>query len=230
MARKKYSEKPFQIGNRRFEVQYRTASSAKYEQKVNESINQYYRRLAKQANQRMVRLEQISTPGSEKYDPLFKGVKKYAYSKFEYEAMKFSGGKSKRFNEGLNQQLNEVELQNRINVIKQFLQSPTSTKGDIIQMYKKRADSINKAWGTDFDWQSLAKFFEKDIYDNLVSSFESDGAFMTIASMMKKKDEIIDAVKKGDDKVKIYDEDAIVNQNIHEFIASNGKDILDFFS
>lgn len=227
MAKQKYSSKPYKIGNKGFEHQYKTASKS-YEQKSGENLNQYYRRLAKQANQRMVRLEQISTPGSKQYNEAFKNVKSYAYEKYQREALALSQGKSKRFSESLNLSLNQNQLNARINVLKNFLQSPTSTKGDIIKLYTERANTINERYDTDFTWESLAKFFESGLYDKLSRNFESDGAFNIIGAISKNPKEIIKNIKNADAIVELVD-DEILAEDVQQAVKALGKDIRNFF-
>lgn len=218
----KQSNKPYKIGGQSYEHFYKNAARASYDQKPSESAGSYYRRLAKQANQRMVRLEQLSQQEG------FQSVTKYAYAKFEREALALSGGKSKRFKETELKTLNEAQIRERTNVIKQFLQSPTSTKGDIVKMYKERANTINEVYNTSFTWETLAKYFESGLYDTLKAKFESDGAMDVIAQIQKQPKEIIDNFNNTDKMIEIIPDD-IAREAVQDALKANKVDIKEFF-
>ena len=66
--------------------QYKASSSYDVEQRAGETELQYYRRLAKVADQRLVRLE------SYKHDKYFGGVEKMAYGRAMSDLEMFGGG------------------------------------------------------------------------------------------------------------------------------------------
>lgn len=114
-----------------------------------------YRQLAKKADQRLVRLEALS------HEKHFEGVLEYAY-KGAIRDIKSWGG-DRRFNTAPPVKL--TELQAKISDIKKFV-SPgnTSTKTGIVQIYKKRANTVNKRYGkelgVDFTWEDIANYYE----------------------------------------------------------------------
>jgi len=126
--------------------------------KKGESQAQYYKRLAKAADQRLVRLEGYSK--QEHYE----GITSYAYARAQRDILHWSGSDSKRFNTKPPE--NPQQLQAKINDIKAFLEAPTSTKSGVTNIYKKRADTFNAhmretdpEW-VDFTWQELADYWE----------------------------------------------------------------------
>lgn len=154
-----------------------------------ESKLQYYRRLAKAADQRMVRLEQLSTQKG------FSGVTKYAYRKAVYDINIYRQDDDAlpRWNTKpptVNQLLNE-KIQSMI----RFLQSPTSTKKGIVDTYKRRADTINKNYGTKMTWQEVADYFQKGIADKLTQEFGSKTALVAIGRIQRAKRNLIKGVK-----------------------------------
>lgn len=156
-----------------------------------ESKLQYYRRLAKAADQRMVRLEQLSTQKG------FSGVTKYAYRKAVYDINIYRQDDDElpRWNTKppeVNQLLNE-KIQSMI----RFLQSPTSTKKGIIDTYKRRADTINKNYGTNMTWQEVADYFQKGIADKLTQEFGSKTALVAIGRIQRAKRNLIRGVKEN---------------------------------
>ncbi len=154
-----------------------------------ESKLQYYRRLAKAADERMVRLEKLATQQG------FSSVTRYAYKKAVYDINVY-----RQNDEGIprwntkppaeNQLLNE-KIQGMI----RFLQAPTSTKKGIVDTYKKRAETINKNYGTNLSWQEVADYFQKGIADKLTQEFGSKTALVAIGRIQRAKRNIIKGVK-----------------------------------
>lgn len=157
------------------------------EQKPGESDYKYYRRLAKVADQRMVRLEQLSE------QPEFKKVKKYAYNVALRDIQKYNKGK-KRFNTKPPEE--EELLKEKIQDIKHFLELPTSKKAGIVEVYKKRADTINERYGTNFTWQELADFFNK-AYNDKISKYVagSKTALYAIGTIQQTEDKLLEGIK-----------------------------------
>lgn len=130
-----------------------------------------YRRLAKRADQRLVRLEKYEKEKG------FESITQYAYRVAMKDISTYTGkGTTKgRFNTKPpmktnkrtgEKSLNVTRLEDKIADIKKFLQSPSSTKKGVLDIYKKRADSLNKSsiFGdqqADFTWQEWANFWEK---------------------------------------------------------------------
>lgn len=130
------------------------------DQRLGESDFSYYKRLAKIADQRMVRLEKLAS------DPTFENVTKYAYANAQYDIKALAHKTdATRFNQiPMRTKSGALDMRNvnaRINAVKRFLESPTSTKTGIVKSYKNRADTINERYGTDFTWQEMQSFFER---------------------------------------------------------------------
>lgn len=211
---------------------------ADYNQLVKE-----YRRLAKQADQRLVRLEAY------KHDRGFETATKWAYARAQKDinqwnyqrAVEVSRQKypdisdqerAKKINDIMANAghrfntappSNTTQLQAKINDIKTFLEKPTSTKRGIINSYKKRADTINKKYGTDFTWQDLAEYYLSGTADKLDSKFGSKTALKTIAAIQKLDKKKIDEIKKSKDKIKVVDDD-VLNININQLLKENNID------
>ncbi len=114
-----------------------------------ESIEHYYHRLADAADHRLIRLEAMA------YEPDFEGVKKFAYAR-AMKNLEVWGGN--RFNTKMPESVN---LRNeKIADIIHFLQSPTSTKTGIVNVYKKRAETIKQKYGIDLKWQDMGRLME----------------------------------------------------------------------
>ena len=95
-----------------------------FEQKPGESIERYYRRIAKVADQRLVRLEQLA--GQEGYG----NATQWAYRRAMSDIETWSGEGAKRFHTKPPESLSAMRA--KINDIKTFLGSESSTKSHII--------------------------------------------------------------------------------------------------
>lgn len=133
------------------------------EMKPGETLEHYYRRLAKVADQRLVRLEEL-----EKVEG-YEGAADWAYNKAAYNIATKWGTphpNNPRFN--TSPPANANQLKAKINDIKDFLQAPTSTKSGINEVYKKRAEEFNSNHGTNIKWQDWADYLDrygKNLYD-----------------------------------------------------------------
>lgn len=159
------------------------------EQREGESTLHYYRRLAKVADQRLVRLEAL------KYQKHFKHVESFAYSRAMYDIRSWSGKDATRFNTKPPE--NEEELRAKINDIKHFIEMPTSYKQGIVNTYKKSADTLNKNYGTDFTWEDMGNFYEREHNIDWEKRLGYKTSLYTIGVMQKNKKAIKDAVERA---------------------------------
>lgn len=163
------------------------------------SLEKEYRKLAKQADQRLVRLE------SYKHDKGFKTATLWAYPKAIHAIERWSGEGATRFNTKPPE--NDIDLMKKIADIKEFLASPSSTKKGIIGIYKKKANTLNENYGTNFTWQELAEFFEDGgAWEQLrEADYGSDTILTAIGSYKQDKTKIEKAIKDKVDAVTRYD-------------------------
>lgn len=164
-----------------------TYNMGNFAQKAGETDLQYYRRLAKQADQRLVRLEGYQ------HDRNFANVTQWAYARAQEDISKWSGPDARRFNttppmkkSGGEPVIDEVRLRSKIKDIKAFLESPTSTKKGITQVYKNRVDTINQKYGTSFTWQEFAKFTESETFNKLDLEYGSKTVMKAIGIVQSK--------------------------------------------
>lgn len=197
-------------------------ASYNIDQKPNESLQQYYRRLAKTADQRLVRLE------SYEHDKYFKTATQWAYSKAQKDIQKWQnkGPESKQLRFNTAPPKKEADLIAKINDIKAFLESPTSTKQGIINVYKKRADTINRKYGTQFTWQSLAKYYESGQAEAWDAKFGSKTALKTIAQLQKHSKQVKTQIAKAEKK-DIRVENSVLQKTVDMALADNNLKIED---
>lgn len=173
-----------------------------------------YKKLAKRADQRLVRLERAAElPG-------YKTATKWAYARAVKDIEHWSGTSGKpRFNTKAPE--NAQQLQAKINDIKQFLEAPTSTKSGITSVYKKRADTINKQYGTNFKWQDMANYYQSGMAKTLSEQFGSKTALKTIAEVQKNKKQIVEDIKKSQES-NIVVADEMIQETVNDLLADNG--------
>lgn len=179
-----------------------------------EAMEKEYRRLAKKADQRLVRLEGYQ------HDKDFKTATSWAYARAQRDIQKWGG--TRRFNTKPPE--STTMLMAKMADIRSFLDSPTSTKSGISNVYQKRANTINREYGTQFTWQDLAEYHLSGMAEKMDSKFGSKTALKTIAKAQKRKDEVIKAIKEGSAKnLKLSDSDN-VNRKIGQFLEDAGTD------
>ena len=175
-----------------------------------------YRKLAKRADQRLVRLERYSEEEN------FQTATKWAYARAMRDIKQWSGEEAKRFNTKPPE--NMQQLQAKINDIKQFLENKTSTKAGIIKVYKQKADTVNKKYGTDFTWDDLADFYTSGTAEKLDKVFGSKTVLKAVAVIQDSKKEIADAIKENRDK-HLRVKDPIVENTVNKILNDQGIDI-----
>ena len=159
------------------------------EQRAGESAEKYYRRLAKAADQRLVRLERLAE------NPLYQNVKKFAYEEALEDIHKWNGVTASRFNtvppEG-------DRLYEKIEDIKSFLTKQTSNVGGINLMYKRMANTFNAKYGTNFTYQQIMKYFDSQQNEKWNKLFGSKTALTVIGEIQKSAKKIKREVSEAD--------------------------------
>lgn len=133
-------------------------------QRVGESLDAYYRRIAKQADQRLVRLERLAQQSG------YEGAAKWSYLRAQEDIARRWGGKSEKPRFNTKPPEDTALLKAKIRDIQDFLQAPTSTKSGINAVYKKRADTFNaeNEFGIKVQWEDWAEFLDRfggDLYE-----------------------------------------------------------------
>ncbi len=178
-------------GNPDYKPKYKPDDLPTYnvEQRAGESAEKYYRRLAKAADQRLVRLERLAE------NPLYQNVKKFAYEEALEDIHKWNGVTASRFNtvppEG-------DRLYDKIEDIKSFLTKQTSNVGGINLMYKRMANTFNAKYGTNFTYQQIMKYFDSQQNEKWNKLFGSKTALTVIGEIQKSAKKIKREVSEAD--------------------------------
>lgn len=190
--------------------------SKKYDELLKE-----YRRLAKRADQRLVRLEKASTR------PEYKNVLAYGYANAKRDAVSWGSNANRpRFN--IRPPKNTNQLKAKIADIQKFLGYETSTVSGIRKVYEKRAKTINKKYGTDFSWDTLAEFFETNLYKKMDALYYADTIFESVGVIQANEEEIANALKQHK-PVHLKVEDAIVEDTVNHILRYYKKNVKDLF-
>lgn len=160
------------------------------EYKEGETDTQYFKRLAKMADQRLVRLEEAEGMRGKAADPKYEGAYKFAYNR----ALEMMDEGQIRFNQKIPKP-GTFEWRERVNEMQRFLKSPTSTKSGI-NMIQAATKSINDKYGTNFKWHEFASFIESGDFEKLKQTYGSD----VILRAMGKIQSAEEKIKKGLDE------------------------------
>lgn len=195
--------------------------------KPGETDLEYYHRLAKVADQRLVRLEEAAGLRKGKAgEPGFEKVTTYAYDRAMRDLEVY--GEGKRFNTKppLNKDgtVDNRLLSEKLADIRAFLSSVTSTKGGIKTVYEQRAQTINDKFGTNFTWTDLADYYRsgdatKKINDRVVNS---DLMLRAVGLIQRADAEVVKDMKKNKDKV-VKQSDKLVYKKALEIVKTSGS-------
>ena len=170
--------------------------------KPGEDALQYYKRLAKVADQRMVRLEKLQAT-----DAAFESVLNYAYARAERDIDRYTvvpAGKKHRFNTKpplKNDGTVDYRLLNeKIADIKTFLSSVSSTKAGIISTYEKRAKTLNDNYGTGYTWEDLADYFQSGDFEKHKKDYGSETIFKALGKIKRAENKVLQDIDNNNKK------------------------------
>lgn len=188
----------------------------------NKELLSIYRRVAKTADQRLVRLEQLSGQKG------FKQVKQWAYKNAVTDALEWGANVEKpRFN--IKPPEKRTSLRAKINDMLNFIEKPTSTRSGIIDVYEKKAATLNekyKEYGLNLNWSDVGTFFESALYKKLHKKYSSGTVIRAIATLKKNEGEVLkDFEAHKSSHVKTEDNDMIIDDAIKRMTSYYKKDV-----
>lgn len=178
-----------------------------------------YRTLAKAADQRLVRLESYEEL------PNFKNATKWSYARAMRDIQQWSGESAKRFNTAPPK--SSSQLLAKIEDIKTFIKSPTSTKKGMKEILQKRADTLNERYGTNFKWDDVGTFFESGLAKELDKDYASRTMVKVAGELQKNKDEIIEAIKEGKD-INIKVPNKLIGKVLNNVLKKYGDEVVEY--
>lgn len=159
-----------------------------FEQKPGETIEAYYRRIAKVADQRLVRLEALAKEEG------YKNADKWAYRRAMSDIATWSGENAKRFNTKPPEDI--TSLRAKINDIKAFLGMESSTKTGLKEVYEKRRATINERYNTSFSLDDIASVFTGSLLKKLEAKGYGSKTIMRAIGYIQNNATDEDALKK----------------------------------
>ena len=188
----------------------------------NEQLLKIYRKVAKISDQRLVRLEALST----KKD--FKQVRQWAYKGAVMDAMQWGASTEKpRFN--IKPPEHRTQLKAKINDMLNFLEKPTSTRGGIVEVYQRKADTLNqkyKEYGLNLNWSDVGTFFESALYKKLSKKYASGTVIKAIGTIKQNEKEVLkDFEDHKASHVKTEDNDIVIDDAIKRMTSYYKDDV-----
>lgn len=186
-----------------------------------------YRKLAKRADQRLLRIERLADQAD------YKAVLQYSYRTAKKDIEKYTGPTEKpRFNTappvGENAQASYMKLQAKVNAIKRFLEAPTSTKSGITKIYTKRAKSYNEQFGTNYTWQGIKQVTDSALFEKLEAKSDRYIVLKVLGVIDEHKDEVERrlAGEKQDGKlIHIEADDEVIEYEVEKVLRYYKKDL-----
>lgn len=219
------------------------AKQSRKTEKYNELLKEY-RKLAKRADQRLVRIEQRSELGGK-----YLNIKQFAYKRAMVDIRKWSGESATRFN--TKPPASTISLQAKIRDIKEFLQAPSSTikptkdnavydlEGNLVGgglelTYDKRAQTLNKKFGkyldTPFTWDNVGDFFESALWKKLDKKHaDSATTIKAIGTIMKSKKQIAKEINESKPSHVRVEGDDILQARVNKILHYYKKDLKKLF-
>lgn len=201
-----------------------------------------FRVLAKKADDRMRSLRALS------YQENYHGVLSYAYARAQKDIREQTGKKGSNLRFSSNVPTTIKGLASYTKDVERFMNAETSTKHGIINVYKRRTETINIKYGrvdgakslkakkikgwTDLKWQDLANYYEKENATKLDSKLGSAtqlkvlGRFKRLEN--KDKDQQASDIQAVIDGTKKLSDDEVENTRIR-MLAMNGLKPEDLF-
>lgn len=177
-----------------------------------------YRTVAKSADQRLVRLERYSEQDN------FKVAKQWSYARAQRDIEAWSGEGATRFNTKPPDSV--TSLKAKIEDIKTFLESPTSTKQGIKSIHQKRADTLNKKYGTNFTWDQVGTFFESKLSQDMDKKMGSGTKIRVIAQIQKSKKQVVKSIEEANAR-DLRVPDNMVGELVKDTVTEYGQEVME---
>ena len=218
---------------------------AKETEKHKELVKEY-RKLAKRADQRLVRIEQYQKLGGK-----YLNIKEFAYKRAMVDIRKWSGEGATRFN--TKPPANTTSLKAKISDIKEFLQAPTSTikptkdnavydpegkviiGGGIELTFQNRADSLNAKYKNYYDkpftWENISDLFESTLWKKLDAKPGDSHTNVKAIGIIKKNEKKIldDFAKHKPTHIDVGEDDMVLQTQVNKILRYYKKDIRKLF-
>ena len=184
-------------------------------------LTEQYKKLAKQANMRLLRLEKRAGSNPALLD--------WAYAHAQEDIRKWRGSGKHRYPSTVKQDAPISQLQARIADVEKFLEMETSTISGVKRINDKRVDTINNKYGTDFTSSDFQQFARSGQLDKLKAQYGSKTMWKAIGQIRKNMDTLVKQMKQHKAREIIVDEDdPILQATVDEILSSRryGKTLI----
>ena len=177
-----------------------------------------YEKMRRLANDRLANIEKVK----ETREGL-ENVLKYAYKRTVHDL----NGATRFPSKGSIEQMNYNAVVGKLNAMRRFLKSETSTLRGIQSTYKRSTNAFNKKYGTNFTSSDLAKFFNKDtgLYEKIKNStdYGSETIMLAIAEIKANRGEKLSQIKEETAK-HVQVNDMLVQQAVDDILSQYGDE------
>lgn len=175
-----------------------------------------FQKLAKRADER---LRNIRDNYSKRKG--FENMINWAYKKAMRDIKHWSGNDATTFNQGASK-LSLNQLRAKKHDVEEFLNAPTSKISSTVELYQRRADTINERYGTNFSWEELGTVFE----DKENNDFYQKGgiSYVEAVGYMKDNEEALLQSLEDNSRVVIRTGSRKANQIARDLIKEYGLD------
>ena len=175
-----------------------------------------FQKLAKRADER---LRQIKDNYSKRKG--FENMINWAYKKAMRDIKHWSGNDATTFNQGASK-LSLNQLRAKKHDVEEFLNAPTSKISSTVDLYQRRADTINERYGTNFSWEELGTVFE----DKENNDFYQKGgiSYVEAVGYMKDNEEALLQSLEDNSRLVIRTGSRKANQMARDLISEYGLD------
>lgn len=187
-----------------------------------ELLTKQYKKLAKRANQRLLRLEQRAGINPALLD--------WAYAHAQEDIRKWRGTGRNRYPSTVKQDAPISQLQARIADVEKFLEMETSTITGVKKVNEARVNTINRNYGTDFSSGDFQQFARSGQLDKLKAQYGSKTMWKAIGQIRRNMDKLVEQMRQHKKREIIVDEDDPILQNtVDEILSSRryGKKLID---
>lgn len=184
-------------------------------------LTEQYKKLAKQANMRLLRLEKRAGSNPALLD--------WAYAHAQEDIRKWRGSGKQRYPSTVKQDAPISQLQARIADVEKFLEMETSTISGVKRVNEKRVDTINNKYGTDFTSSDFQQFARSGMLDKMKAQYGSKTMWKAIGQIRKNMDTLVKQMKQHKAREIIVDEgDPILQATVDEILSSRryGKTLI----
>ena len=184
-------------------------------------LTEQYKKLAKQANMRLLRLEKRAGSNPALLD--------WAYAHAQEDIRKWRGSGKHRYPSTVKQDAPISQLQARIADVEKFLEMETSTISGVKRVNEKRVDTINNKYGTDFTSSDFQQFARSGMLDKIKAQYGSKTMWKAIGQIRKNMDTLVKQMKQHKAREIIVDEDdPILQATVDEILSSRryGKTLI----